>query len=319
MAGSHKARHLMSIALHLEVADRVGLTRGPAPRLAIASCGNAAAAAAVIARAAGRELDVFVPESVGPARLARLRAPGVRIEACPRRPGVRGDPAYARLRQAVREGALPFTCQGDLNGLAVEGGETLGWEMADAFLAEGAALDRVVVQVGGGVLASAIVQSFREAAELGALARPPRVDTVQTEAASPLARAAERLAARVAGGDSPRDALAYAVRHRSEFMWPWEEVGASVAEGILDDEVYDWVALLEGMQATGGRVVVVDEVRLREANRLGTAAAGIDADETGTAGLAGLMALVREGAVDPSEKVAVLFTGARREGGAGAP
>ena len=27
-------------------------------------------------------------------------------------------------------GAIPFTCQGNLNGLAIEGGETLGFELA---------------------------------------------------------------------------------------------------------------------------------------------------------------------------------------------
>ena len=62
VSGSHKARHLMATLLELEVAD--ALFGGPAAsrRLAIASCGNAALAAAVMASAAGRELDVFIPQ-----------------------------------------------------------------------------------------------------------------------------------------------------------------------------------------------------------------------------------------------------------------
>jgi hypothetical protein len=58
--------------------------------------------------------------------------------------------------------------------------------------------------------------------------------------------------------------------------------------------------------------VVVDETTLEEANAVGTEATGIPADHTGTSGLAGLLALRREGAVSDDERVAVLFTGVRR-------
>jgi threonine synthase len=309
VAGSHKARHLLAVAIHLEVAARLGLTgEAPSPTLAIASCGNAALAAAVVARAAGREIEVFVPVDAPPPVVARLRQLGARITVCSREPGMTGDPTYHRLRKAIAGGALPFTCQGSENGLVVEGGETLGWEMAAAVQH----LDRVVVQVGGGALASSVIQSFREAAELAAIPRSPRVDTVQTRSASPLKRAHERVAARIEAGQAPADALRYAATHRSEFMWPWEETPHSVAHGILDDETYDWLAVVTGMLLTGGEPLVVDEALLEEANSVGRETTGIDVDHTGSSGLAGLLALVREGAVDPEENVAVLFTGARR-------
>ena len=50
VAGSHKARHLVGILLHLLAAERLGLMSGR-PRLAIASCGNAALAAATVDQA----------------------------------------------------------------------------------------------------------------------------------------------------------------------------------------------------------------------------------------------------------------------------
>src|SRR5271165_2360940 len=51
VAGSHKGRHLTGVLLHLELAGRLGLAgSGPRPQLAIASCGNAALAAAVLAK-----------------------------------------------------------------------------------------------------------------------------------------------------------------------------------------------------------------------------------------------------------------------------
>ena len=67
------------------------------------------------------------------------------------------------------------------------------------------------------------------------------------------------------------------------------------------------------MMATGGYPVVVGERTLERANEMGRVTTRIEVDHTGTAGLAGLMALRDRGEVQPDERVAVLFTGARRE------
>jgi threonine synthase len=311
VSGSHKARHLFGVALHLEVAERIGLI-SPAHRreLAIASCGNAALAAAVVATAAGRALRVFVPVDADPIVATRLEELGTRVTVCPRRPGEKGDPTYRRLLEALASGALPFTCQGNLNGLAVEGGMTLGWELASELAATGTRLDRLVVQVGGGALASACYAGLREGMELGAIAAVPHLDTVQTASGYPLRRAFDAI--RSHGDRATGFSLAFATRHRSEFMWPWETEPHSVAHGILDDETYDWLAVVEGMLATGGTTVVVDEPLLRRANALARAATGIDVDPTGSAGFAGLVALGASAALREDERVAVLFTGVDR-------
>ncbi len=304
VSGSHKARHLFGVLLWLEAVERLGWTDvGARPELAIASCGNAALAAVVVAAAGGRRLRVFVPVDADPAVTARLEELGARITVCPREPGAAGDPTVHRLREALAGSALPFTCQGNLNGLAVEGGETLAWEIASA----GVQVDRLVVQVGGGALASACVQALREAAALGALGAVPRIDTVQTAGAWPLRRAYDAVAGRGAG------ALAYAAGHRSEFMWPWEEEPHSVAHGILDDETYDWLTVVDGMLSTGGRPLVVDEDTLLRANALAHRTTSIAVDDTGSAGLAGLLALREAGEVGDDERVAVLFTGVVRD------
>ena len=313
VAGSHKARHLMGLALHLETVSRLGLASpGPQPPLAIASCGNAALAAAVVARAAGRTLEVFVPDDADLTVVRRLKELDARITACARVEGASGDPTHLRLRGAIAEGALPFTCQGSDNGLAIEGGETLGWEIVDSLGTSGERLDRVIVQVGGGALASAVARSFREAVALGAMASVPRIDTVQTEGAAPLRRAYERVAARIEAGERPEGALRYAATHRSSFMWPWEQEPRSVARGIVDDETYDWLAVVDAMLATGGSPLVVSEAQLEDANRLGREDTGIDVDHTGSSGLAGLLALAKDGSIGTDERVAVLFTGVRR-------
>jgi threonine synthase len=304
VGGSHKARHLFEVLLYLEVAEAIGLAdRRARPELAIASCGNAALAAALLAAAAERALRVLVPIDADPSVLARLRELGARVEACAR-DGRPGDPTYRRLLELLEGGAIPFTCQGNLNGLAVEGGETLGWEIAST----GTTLDRLVVQVGGGALASACIHSLGESVELAALAAMPRIDTVQTAGAWPLKRAFDAVGTR---GEA-EGALRFASHHRSAFMWPWEEEPRSVAHGILDDETYDWLAVVEGMRRTGGRPLVVVEETLERANALGREATGIDVDHTGSAGLAGLLALRDAHEIGDDERIAVLFTGVVR-------
>jgi threonine synthase len=317
VSGSHKARHLFGTLLELELAGDAAPTA--AYPLAIASCGNAALAAAVVARAAQRPLRVFIPADADPTMVERLRALHAEVVACPREAGEAGDPTYRRLLEALRAGAFPFTCQGNLNGMAIEGGMTLGWEIVSHLLERRERLDHLVVQVGGGALASALTQSLLEAHRLGALARPPRIHTVQTQGAAPLARAHGRASARLFDNAAPMAIdleLAAAAQHRSAFMWPWESEPRSIAHGILDDETYDWLAVTRGMLLTDGRALVVDEATLADANELGRTTTGIDADATGTAGLAGVIELQRRGEIRPGESVAVIFTGVRRESAA---
>jgi threonine synthase len=336
VSGSHKARHMMGLLIHLAVVERLGLPPGGELReLAIASCGNAALAAAVVARAGSRRLRVFVPTWGDEGVIAQLGELGADVNVVPRQEGVPGDPTYLALQGAVAGGALPFTCQGNENGLVIEGGLTLGYELASQLAEEGARLDRLFVQVGGGALASAAIQGLREAVALGAIdQRLPRVDTVQTEGGYPLKRSYDRLAERAStalgapatsgrqraeliaehfASPTVQDALSYAASHRSEFMWPWEQQPTSIAHGILDDETYDWLAVLQGLFETGGMPFTASEETLTEANELARSTTNIDVDHTGSAGLAGLLEGLRADDVGPHETVAVLFTGKRRE------
>jgi threonine synthase len=316
VSGSHKGRHLMGVLVHLAVMEEAGLLDPSRRRdLAIASCGNAALAAAVVARAGGWRLTVFVPADADPDVVRRLGGLGAEVVACRREPGERGDPAYLRLRERLAGGALPFTTQGNENGLTIEGGETLGYELVTALASLPGGLDHLIIQVGGGALASSCIQALREAVGLGALERLPRIHTVQTAGAHPLERAYRRVRALLPPEPPPeavRLAMAEAAARRSAFMQPWAETPHSVATGILDDETYDWRAVVEGMLITGGRPLVVSEDVLLEASRLAVSATGIGADPTGSSGLAGLLELRRSGAIGDTDRAAVLFTGIQR-------
>jgi threonine synthase len=316
VSGSHKGRHLMGLLIHLAVMEECGLLdRGNRRDLAIASCGNAALAAGVVARAGGWRLTVFVPPDADPGILRRLRELRAEVVVCPREHGARGDPAYLRLRAELDRGALPFTTQGNENGLTIEGGETLGYELAAGFAGVPGGLDHLIIQVGGGALASSCVQALHEAAEMGALDRLPRIHTVQTSGAHPLERAYRRVRELLPGepsSDAVRKAMAEAAARRSAFMRPWEEEPKSVATGILDDETYDWRAVVEGMLRTGGRPLVVSEELLLEAHRLAVSKTGLQVDATGSSGLAGLLEMRQSGSISDGNRVAVLFTGIQR-------
>ena len=76
VAGSHKGRHLMGVMLYLRILEAGKLPAAAglrARQLAIASCGNAALAAAAIARAAEWPLDVYIPRDANNAVVKRLK------------------------------------------------------------------------------------------------------------------------------------------------------------------------------------------------------------------------------------------------------
>lgn len=344
--GSHKARHLFGLALYLSVAERTGAVAAAdsARPLAIASCGNAALAAAVVARAAGRPLRVFVPPWADAVVIDRLRLLEASVVICPRREtDPPGDPCHHRFREAVEAGALPFCCQGSDNGLTIDGGMTLGFELATQ--SASAPLDRLLVQVGGGALASSVIQGLVRAHTLGALLRLPALHAVQTAGGFPLIRAWRRVARALvkelggsampgddrsadddaaradaaaarwlaghAGVEAVEGAIHSAARDRASFMWPWDPEPASLAKGILDDETYDWLAIVRGMLITGGWPVVASEHNILEAWCEGRGE-GIEASATGTAGLAGGMRMAQAGLLDATDRVGVLFTGVDR-------
>ncbi len=299
VAGSQKARHLVTILLHLLAAERVGhLTERP--RLAIASCGNAALAASTLAAAVDWPIDVYVPTWMTDGFGSELDRLGATVHRCERRPhDPPGDPAMFRFRDAVAAGAIPFTVQGPENALALDGGRTIGWEIAEqAGVSLDRTLDRVMVQVGGGAFAACL------GAGLADTSSSTRLHAVQTEGCAPLARAWGR----AHSGHGHADDIAAIGQQWSDLMTVWDDPH-SIADGIIDDETYDWLGVFSAMTASGGSPVVASEADVERAHALARAA-GFDVSATGSAGLAGLLTIRDE--IDPSERVAVVMSGVRR-------
>lgn len=369
ITGSHKIRHLLATLLYLEGLRHVRGT-DEKPPLAISSCGNAALAAAAAARAGGYMLRAFVPDDVHPRVEDMLRQRGAIVHKQSRAPGdPPGDPCYNAFRHAIARGHIPFSCSGADNWTNIEGGQTLGFELACQCLAQNVRLDHVVVQAGGGALGRSLTRALEMMRRAGVLSAMPRVHVCQTEGGFPFVRAyllALHELAAVAGlpfdlenpaldglghpdagmelatrrntalrdfemhgqdqigamaaylrehfhSQGVQDWIRGLARRKQDFMWPWDgEPPASLADGILDDETYDWYELLLGVLRSGGQAVIATEVDVVQAKALADQHTAIPVSATGAAGLGGFLALRRHGAIAASENVGLLFTGLAR-------
>lgn len=269
VSGTHKARHLFGTALAHRLAGETksgpevssaeggrdsGGTEAP---YAIASCGNAALAAAVLARAVGRDLDVYVPVWANPAVTDRITELGGRVVRCPRAEGVLGDPAHHAMKAAVAAGAVAFSCQGTDTPSAIDGARTLAYEMVDALAdadrPDPARLDRVFVQVGGGALATALVTGL--AASEG-LDRLPVIHAVQPEGNHPLVRAWDRVTAEITGQPAVAHNQARAAAAAADGSGP----AGSVIQHVADNQARAAVAAElgrlgdEAVRAVGARL-----------------------------------------------------------------
>ncbi len=321
VGGSHKARHLFGVMLH----DALH-ARGSESELAIASCGNAALAAAVVARAEERPLRVFIPTWAEARVVERLEQLGARIEVCERRDGEQGDPTYLRFLEAIERGAEPFSVQSTVTPTTIDGGRTLGWEVAEQLGERGVTGRlRVVVQIGGGAMASAVAAGIGDGVDHGWLDVEPVYHPVQTQACAPLVRAWNLLlaSAGIAEGSAHDRALkaasmgcepliAAAREEPDRFMFPWDPVGESAASGILDDVTYDWLGVLDPVLRSAGFPVTVSEAQVLRAHEVVNDVARIEASATGSAGLAGLLERDLHAEIDPGDHVLALVTGIER-------
>lgn len=325
VGGSHKARHLFGVMLHqaLDLEDDAG------SELAIASCGNAALAAAVVARAEERPLRVFIPTWADRSVVDELQRLEATIEVCERRPDEAGDPTYLRFLEAVDRGAVPFSVQSTVTPTTIDGGRTLGWEAAEQLGNLGVEGPiRVMLQIGGGAMARAVAAGIGAGVDRDWVRIDPRYHPVQTMACAPLRRAWDALLAAAGVDDASSDAerasalssdagalavvMSLATNEPDRFMYPWDPVGETAATGILDDVTYDWLGVIEPTIRSGGWPVVVDEPAVVEAHRIGHDILELDVSATGTAGMAGLIDPELSSSIAPEESVLVFATGIER-------
>ena len=244
-----------------------------------ASTGNAASSLAGLAASVGLTTYIFVPQTAPQAKVAQLLIFGANVIM------VEGtyDQAFDLCLAASKEYGWysrntaynPYLSEGKKTA-ALEICEQLGWK----------APDRVFVAVGDGCIIGGLWKGFRDLLALGFIERMPKLVGVQAEGAAPLVRA---------------------WREGTEEIEPL--VPHTLADSIAVGVPRDRAKALRAVRETGGEFVAVDDEEILEAMRLLAREAAVFAEPAGAAGFAGLAKLVRQGRIDPEERIVVLVTG----------
>jgi threonine synthase len=251
-SGSYKDR---GAAVLLSKVRELGLRR-----VVEDSSGNAGAAVAAYAAAAGITADIYVPASNSPGKLAQIRSCGARLVPVE---GSRSDTAAAALRAAEEH----YYASHVWNPFFLEGTKTFAYELWEQLGFR--APDAAVLPAGNGTLLLGAYRGFSELLAAGCIDRLPRLIAVQSAACAPLA-------ARLAGRDTAAE----------DAGWSGGK-GTTLAEGIAITEPPLLEEMARAVAATGGEVVTVEEGEIRRA--LGEAVrSGLYIEPTAAASLAGL-------------------------------
>lgn len=262
------------------------------PIVATASTGNAAAALATLAAAAGQATLIFVPKTAPPAKIAQLLVYGSTVLA------VDGtyDDAFDLCLLACREfgwynrstGYNPYMTEGKKTvsyEIALQLGEQRG-EQRDEAAPRFIAPDAVFVSVGDGCIIGGVHKGFKDLLALGWIDKLPRFYGVQSTRSAAL-------------HDAWRDGLEIPVPVHA----------TTRADSISVDAPRDAVKALAAVRETGGAYVLVEDDAILQAilplARLG----GVFAEPAGAAAFAGLQHAVKLGLVDAGETVVVINTG----------
>jgi threonine synthase len=264
----------------------LALTRARAfgvPGVTVPTAGNAGAALAAYAAAAGLRARVYAPRTTPPPILDTVLAFGAELVLVDGHIGDAGREAraYAAAHgwfdvSTLRE---PYRVEG-MKTLGYEMAEQLGWRLPDAF----------VYPTGGGEGTIGIwkaIGEMRRAGWLSAGERLPRVVVAQASGCAPIARA-------FAAGESVATPWVDPVTYASGLRVP----------GPLGDRL-----LLRALRESGGAAVAVDDSVMRDATARLSAATGVDAAPEGGCALAALEALVARGELGNSSEVVLFNTG----------
>ena len=265
--------------------------------LACASTGNAAASLAVLCARAGLSCTIFVPASAPRAKLAQLLLHGARVVPVD---GTYDQAFDLSIAEIAAHGWYSRNCAH--NPLLVEGKKTATLEMVrdltHAFSEPDRLPDAVFVPVGDGCIVSSVAKALDELHRLGLIAARPRVIGVQAAGSAPLARAWQDC-------DRPHTELTGPeILARIHAVHP-RTVADSICVGVPRNRVKAWRHV---SHSDGAFISVTDEEIIAAVAQLASLA-GVFAEPSGAAGLAGVSAALASGLIEPTARVAVLVTG----------
>ena len=256
-----------------------------------ASTGNAGAALAGMAAAAGRPAVILAPKTAPPAKVAQLLIFGARVML------VNGtyDQAFDLALEAAN--AFGWYCRSTgYNPFTVEGKKTAAFEIAEQFsmLAKPSAAprtawdvpDAVFVSVGDGNIISGLHKGFKDLLAVGWIEKMPRLYGVQSTGSA---------------------AIYNAFVSGKEIITPVR--ATTLADSISVDLPRDGVRAVRAARETGGSYLAVSDEAILAAMRDVARSAAVFAEPAGATAYAGLAAAVREGLIGLEERVLVLNTG----------
>jgi threonine synthase len=247
-----------------------------------ASTGNAGAALAGMAAAAGARAVIFAPKTAPPAKVAQLRVFGANVFL------VDGsyDDAVELSRQAADE--FGWYCRNTgYNPFTAEGKKTAALEIWEQVIVK-QKLDKplaVFVSVGDGNIISGIHKGFKDLLALNWIEQMPRIFGVQAEGSASIANAF----------DSGKEEI-QAVEAKT------------IADSISVDLPSDGLRAVRAATQTGGAYIKVSDGEILAAiPQLGRH--GIFAEPAGAAAFAGMRKAFESGLINAGDPVLVLNTG----------
>ncbi|HUO51749.1 MAG TPA: threonine synthase [Gemmatimonadaceae bacterium] len=250
--------------------------------LVVPTAGNAGAAMAAYAAAAGMRARVYAPETTPRNILATIRAFGADLVTLP---GHIGDCGKAARAYAAEHGFFDVSTLRE--PYRIEGKKTLGYELAEQL--RWTLPDVIVYPTGGGTGLIGMWKAFAEMRDLGwlASAEMPRMITAQSTGCAPMVRAFERGA---------------------EQGEPWPDP-VTIAAGLRVPGPLGDRLILRALRESRGDAAAVDDAEIVAGTSELARATGIDAAPEGGCALAVARKLVQEGRIAKEASVVLFNTG----------
>ena len=241
------------------------------------SSGNGGSSVAGYGAAGGMRVKVLVPESTSSAKIAQVRAYGAEVELIP-------GPREATEVAAIERSSTIFYASHNWHPFFLHGTKSLGYELWEdcGFSVP----DNIVIPASAGSNLLGCYIAFSELAALGEIDRMPKLFATQPANCAPL----------------------HASFQAGKNDYVECDFQPTVAEGTAIKRPIRLIEMLTALGETGGGTVAVEEDKIVEAS-LALARQGLYVEPTCAHAAAGVTKLVHSGAINSSERTAVILTG----------
>lgn len=232
--------------------------------IVLASTGNAASSMAAVGAASGIAVKVFLPARAPVAKRIQVLQYGAELIPVD---GTYDQAFDLSLAYSNQTGALSRNTA--YNPLTIEGKKSVAFEIVDDLLKAAAAEpDHVFVPAGDGVILAGIYRGFENLLKLGRIRKIPTVWACQAEGSSAIARA-------------------WASAHSDSDAFADPRPSMTVADSIAVDVPRNGLHALAKLRRYGGKAITVSDGEILAAQKKLSSAAGLFAEPSSSAALAG--------------------------------